>query len=730
MSRLALSLLVLAPLWISPPPAGARDLRFARDRGAASHRFARVGGVQAHLAVDPAPRPRVVLATPAGDLGAGLWLAAPGGAPLDLEVRRGPEVVPGDPTTLRARVAVDAPVVEVESFLLGSLRTLRDHARGDDRRRVQLFVVRHLLRRHAALAPLAQRVERWLAAPSRERGSLVLDRPTLDGRHHLRAAVVPRQGTRLRMKDGKASLAAIRRVEFDLVLTHDLPPMPPLDAEPLLGPAAQRTLRELGRSAPGEARRLRELLAGLDFLITRDAFLAGSWRFLTYFGRDTLLTLRLLAPVLSDAALQGGLETVLRRLAPDGAVTHEEELVDQVAYARLDELVTVSRSQPTRKAEILRRLLEDLGTLGLGRTIDGMGDDDLLLPGAARDLLGRLSPARREAVLAAPIGEETFRDRVARNAGKVRALLGQELVALEDGHAAGDWRDSNEGLGGGRYSFETNGALLTTAPGQLEELRRLGALPADTAIPARPGEPRHRRFRVELPADEVRDRLRRFLADLPLDTRRTYRARPLPEGAPTLGAFVDGGPSPFGARYAFHAVSLDADRRPIPVMTSDTVFLLLDLPDAGLEARELDDILRTFELPYPLGLATPVGFVVANAAFLEDRELRATFGRDRYHGAVVWSWQLAMLEAAFLRHHDGPSSSRWARLVRRLRAFRRAHPALAQEELWSFTPTRGELLPRAFGEAAGDATESNPLQLWSHGWLANDLVMHQRAGGP
>jgi hypothetical protein len=49
--------------------------------------------------------------------------------------------------------------------------------------------------------------------------------------------------------------------------------------------------------------------------------MAGSWRFDTYFGRDTLVSLRLLMPVLTANAVQNGLASVLDRLSPSSTAT-------------------------------------------------------------------------------------------------------------------------------------------------------------------------------------------------------------------------------------------------------------------------------------------------------------------------------------------------------------------------------------------------------------------------
>ena len=64
----------------------------------------------------------------------------------------------------------------------------------------------------------------------------------------------------------------------------------------------------------------------LGFLSYEEKFLAGSWRFNTYFGRDTLMSLRLLMPALQPEAVERGLVSVLQRLAANGEVAHEEDI--------------------------------------------------------------------------------------------------------------------------------------------------------------------------------------------------------------------------------------------------------------------------------------------------------------------------------------------------------------------------------------------------------------------
>ena len=85
--------------------------------------------------------------------------------------------------------------------------------------------------------------------------------------------------------------------------------------------------------------------SALSMLSYREKLLAGSWRFLTYFGRDTLLSLWMLQPALAPEVTEQALGSVLERvwlepgaLGPDGQavelgdVAHEEEIGDYAAW--------------------------------------------------------------------------------------------------------------------------------------------------------------------------------------------------------------------------------------------------------------------------------------------------------------------------------------------------------------------------------------------------------------
>src|SRR5262249_38616132 len=159
-----------------------------------------------------------------------------------------------------------------------------------------------------------------------------------------------------------------------------------------------------------------------------------------------------------------------------------------------------------------------------------------------------------------------------------------------------------------------------------------------------------------------------------------------------------------------------------PIEHSDESFVMM-FGDPGSEW--LISAASRITQPFPAGLRTPVGVVVANPAYATDASLRAIFTRDHYHGTVVWSWQQAMLLAGLRRQLARSALTPDAR-----RALEEAEAALVRvvdatrasrtSELWSFSVDSGGYHVVPFGQGKGHHTEANAVQLWSTVYLALD----------
>lgn len=638
------------------------ELAYQLTEGQNLNAFVREGAVAAHLLLRNGRDPRILVAFPAGNSGIGLWfdpLERPAGWRIDQPPR---PLSDGPLHGIAVRASIDAPRLSVKQAVLSNVRFLRDY----------------------------QAVGRFpgeVATPASIAGdTITYQRKRLDGGPGYRLTVRVTSG---RIEGGALLAAADGRIAIDVTALTGDTPLTPMPLEQLLNAGAAAD--PIARNA-------------LAFLSYREKFLAGSWRFNTYFGRDTLMSVRLLMPVLQPAGVEAGLGSVLARLSPAGEVAHEEGI---------GEFAVVQN----RKA----------GHGGDAAELDyGMVDDDYMLGPVAADYV--LGPGRNRARdwlnrpldnVSAPGRRETVGAALVRN---LRFVLGQAepfsarpsfrtLVAIKPGRMTGEWRDSNEGLGGGIYAYNVNAALVPAAVEAVDRLLRARLLDpyltaedrvlfSRAAAMAKVWRTRAAPFfRVEVPAAEAQERIRAHAA--------AFGVPAAPAVAAVRGPLV------------FHALSLDAAGRPVPIVNSDEGFeLLFGHPSAA----DLDTYVEALMRPYPAGLMTDVGLLVANPAFASE-EVRARFTPAAYHGAVVWSWQQALFAAGLerqLRRRDLPAATRvrltgaQATLWRAIRATR----AYQSSELWSWTYRDGRYQVVPFGAGKADVDESNAAQLWSTVYLA------------
>ena len=278
-------------LYLATAAAVAEPLRFSLPEGGMQNEFYRDGPVAAHLVLRPGPEPRVVVAFPAGNSGAAVWFDAEGGPFAwnpDVAIEPASRTVEGG--TLRGISAVlraAGGAITVRDVVTGSIRVIREADDG--------------LEPPPATSAEPRRADRgvtWL-------------RRRIDGAPGYQLSIDVLRG-HMTGGDGEAiTLHPDARGEIELRVTAltGEPPLTPLPADELVDEGAEPDAR------------LRRILAYLSY---REKLLAGSWQFATYFGRDTLMSLALLAPVAEPELVEAGLGAVLERLNGAGEVAHEE----------------------------------------------------------------------------------------------------------------------------------------------------------------------------------------------------------------------------------------------------------------------------------------------------------------------------------------------------------------------------------------------------------------------
>jgi hypothetical protein len=664
--RLALVLLLLAAsATAAAPPA---PLQFRITEGRVLNAFYQQAPVSAHLLLSAGTQPRVLVAFPAGNSGVGVWFEATQ-TPVrwTLESMKGTSRADARGRVLHgieADASVDASLV-VHDAVLSSVRVLRDYQIN-------------------GTYPVEVK-----SAPQSTAKTIAWSRPRLDGAAGYSLSITLENGE-VRGGNGQPlTLSAARAGEaLRLRITA-------LTGETPLTPLGSSLLTKNANDDP----RSREVLS---FLSYQQKFLAGSWRFDTYFGRDTLMSLRLLLPVLAPEAAAGGLTAVLQRLAPNGEVAHEEDIGE---FA------------------ILRHRQQGEGVSDAPIYDYKMIDDDFMLaPVAAAYLLDHeQGRARAKAFLAHQLPDgEKLGAALARNfvwvAQSARAFgrtpQPTNLISLKSGFNVGQWRDSEDGLVGGRYPYDVNAVLVPAAMAAIEKFVLSGLLepylsPEQRRALANAGDiadvwsrEAPALFRVQLSEADARTQINAYAGELGISA--TAALDSLPRGD-----------------FVVNAIALDAQYKPIPVVHSDGGFaLLLQNPPAEVVEQLVDSMLR----PFPAGLLTDAGLLVANPVFADATRQRQ-LGRTAYHGTVTWSWQQALLAAGLERQmarRDLPVAT-----IQRLRV---AHERLwsvitrtrelRSSELWSWRYVDGRYEPVPFGQSSGDVDESNAAQLWSTVYLA------------
>jgi hypothetical protein len=645
-------------------------LDFSIREGQVYNRFFRQGPVAAHIVLTSGSRPRLIVAFPAGNSGVSLWFK-----PLESEAYwSGIEKIrglrqsnrDGEPLHgIATEIIVDTAELTVDEAVLSNVRVIRNYLHNrepSDSTRSEVSV--------------GDRTATWY-------------RDRLDGRGGYKLSVEVLEGS---LAGGQANAPVVFKATADgelrlrvVALSGDKP-LTPIEMDELLtADAADMPL----------ARRV------LAFLSYEEKLLAGSWRFCTYFGRDTLMSIRLMMPALTSTTIEAGLGSVLARLNAEGEVAHEED-IGEFAVLRRGSKGPEASDEPLYDYHMV-------------------DDDYMLAPIAAHYLLDHAAGRERAATFLqkSMANGQTHGEALISNLRFVLASAQpfareptvDRLIKLKVGSPAGNWRDSREGLGYGRIPYDVNAVWVPAALvaiARLHESRLLAEyVPADAGFEgaAKLAEAWTNKapllFEVSLSADEARQRLAEFAESIGVTDQKALSSLQdeLAEGDTQL---------------TFNAVSLDAQGNPIPVLNSDDGFALLF---GNLSPPRLERIVAALFRPFPAGLLTPVGLVVANPAYASS-EQRQIFTSNHYHGVTVWSWHQALLAAGLerqLARSDLPARTRQrltdaqARLWQVINSTR----ALQNSELWSWSLNEGVYRLEPFGQRSDDETESNAAQLWS-----------------
>ncbi|SPO19869.1 uncharacterized protein UTRI_10007 [Ustilago trichophora] len=522
-----------------------------------------------------------------------------------------------------------------------------------------------------------------------------------------------------------------------------------------------------------------------SFLTYASKFTAGGWRFLTYFGRDTMFTTRMLMnnKTLTPFAIESVLGGVLERInITSGEVCHEETIGDYATF------VNIGEGQPEKGNEpFYDYKMKDTHYVLLPQLADYLlrfnaTSSNLTASDEAREFLSR------PAVLA---NGTSYRELLYAN---IQYVLNtstafaenpsdyKNLARIKPGVPVGDWRDSNQGLGWGTYPYDVCTALVPAALYAVSDMAKAGLLQNFTSANVTESDlaetaeryaqvweqeaPKF--FRYEVGAPEVQQRLEGYVQRANLSDSLLYGEGSLNASSSRTSSNSTGMERRWGSvtfsrdadlsvltsrqesnnntdiqstNTSSYGLSLLEDGTVVPVLNSDLSFNLLY---SRKPSRSLIEAVITALQPYPRGLLTNIGMLVANPAYDPNTTKTTELDRTAYHGTVSWGFQtnfmasgldriIASCDNATVRTEveksgltERPDWCDDATLVQELqkaqaRLWQAVNGAYEERfaEVWSWTWKNDteKFEVTALGEISPEGTESDAIQLWSYGLL-------------
>ncbi|KAJ5678991.1 hypothetical protein N7462_007235 [Penicillium macrosclerotiorum] len=560
--------------------------------------------------------PRLIVAWPAGDSGIATFYTPQNGpnGTLSIELVNSTAGQPLGPVYTAASNASASPSVGVQGVvrfnasatltlpILGSIRTIRDFVEGA-----------------SILYPEIQDAVHFATSSD---GSVSLQRRWLDNVTTTTLTFQPMTNV------SNARLILANRTltftpgDYLFSAAMDYPQLTTLKSSAVLNTASSN----LTVSMPGQ-------VAALSFLSYSQKLLAGAWRFLTYFGRDSMISALLLEPVLSSgngSAMEAVIGAVLERInRTDGSVCHEETIGDYATWTNLQSNISSNAMVCDYKMIdsdyylpiLMQKYFLD-NPVGQKRVSDFLNTSAGSINAANQNLTwGNLSLINAERImrLARPFAEEQIKE---------------NLIHLKEGQVVGEWRDSEYGIGGGRIPYDVNTALVPAALRSIALLARSGFYAS--------------RLRWATLADQYAQIWEDRTLDFFIVTIPQSDARDLVASYKNASSFA--GPdqsSAIDSDVVYHALALDGYNKisKVEVMNTDDCFrhFLLNTTNDVQLTSFMNSSANNIRRDFPAGLMTSVGMLVANPAFGSDPVYAQNWTTGAYHGTVVWSWQLAMM---------------------------------------------------------------------------------------
>ncbi|MBI2619178.1 MAG: hypothetical protein HYW57_03775 [Ignavibacteriales bacterium] len=463
-----------------------------------------------------------------------------------------------------------------------------------------------------------------------------------------------------------------------------------------------------------------------ELLSSREKLMAGLPNFATYFGRDLIMAILMLEPILRPSIQEHAILAILRKLSPRGEVSHEESLGGQAIRenaAAANGLLrqALKAASPDSVQSLIDQVAVLTANLQETREDYKMLDDDFQLPVLVGRYLARpdVPQERKRSFMRQTVGTESVLRLLLRNlayvTGQTEAYAKQptaeNLLAFPSRGSgrwlSGSWRDSDAGYANGRYAMDINAIWV---PEALEATRTILHVLASFGITADSLESvspdlrtsmlstyaRHpsllekavgtwrvaiNHFMVTIQESDIRTRVQSRLEWLPAEERQYWQS-----------AFEQ---IPIPRQFRFFALALDSNGIAIPIPHTDGGMMLFLRNLAGRDLLEV--ILAPVVTPYPLGLFVEgLGPLAANDAYAA-KKIWEEFQNDRYHSPyVVWGREVNLFLLGLWNHLSATGGSPRIRDAWETIAGATAASGLTHNELWTYRIQNNALVPAQF----------------------------------
>lgn len=510
-------------------------------------------------------------------------------------------------------------------------------------------------------------------------------------------------------------------------------------------------------------KRLEREIKSLELLSFEDKMMAGLPNFATYFGRDMLMSVMMMYPILKPEMIENVILSVLKKLNKVGEVSHEEALGGQAIKENAQRYNQVMYNYfNANNTDSIKYFFNEANDIlkNLNRTTENynMVDDDFQLPYLISMYLSDKNiPIKQK--------EKFLKEKIIKDNDSVSVLekiflnynyvtdasfnyvqnpISTNLISFKNKEGndwlPGSWRDSRAGYCNGRFAMDVN---VIWVPKALEGLKvffnflnELG-YNKNSLLKINPSlnnsvllkyyENQNelektiniwnnaiQHFYVNLSVSEIKNRIEKKINWFKNEEEKNYWENIFKTNINNLNS-ID-----------FLALSLNENGKPIVAPNTDIGMLFFTndftslIIENNISIDSLFNILDILIKPYPIGLLIDnVGPICINDNYTSE-EVWEKFYNDRYHSPyVVWGREVNLillgLSKQILSAYDNNGKLKDKKLllwIEKLNTILNTvnksatNSNLQHNELWSYEIKDGILYPKRY-------STSSDIQLWN-----------------